>query len=305
MVLFKIEYKVLSDKDIAVDTSDEKVKAFWEAKQLEFMSEVSYEVQYIKQEKINKEHTATKISEHYAENKTHFKDEEGKILILEDAKSEVIAELDAKATKDKALRNYIAYKKAKLSSEVPIESIVISLESNPFGTETLEKIKSLSVTSPYLKPVKIEDEYFTFKLMKINQSQAKSYEDAKAIVLPMFVAEQKRTQLVSLAENSFKTFKGIQTDFITNKDAMKITAITLMEANDFLVQLFNTQSKQGYITLKDGKIVMYNILEQKLLTNINTTEDESIIRLKSAMFNEGIIKSLQNKYKTEIFMEGL
>ena len=71
------------------------------------------------------------------------------------------------------------------------------------------------------------------------------------------------------------------------------------------MQLFNAQTKRGYITLKDGKIVMYNILEQKLLTDANTDQDESIAKLKSAMFNEGILKSLRSKYKTEIFIEGL
>ena len=42
-----------------------------------------------------------------------------------------------------------------------------------------------------------------------------------------------------------------------------------------------------------------------MLDNSNINQDDSIIRLKSAMFNEGLIKNLQNKYKTEIFIEGL
>ncbi len=301
----KIEYKVLSDRNIAVDTSDEKLKAFWEPKQLSFMNEVSYEVKYIKQAKVTKEYTEAKISERYAENKTHFKGEDGKILPLNEAKLQVIAELDAKATKDKALRSYIAYKKGKLASDVTIESIVISASSNPFTAQTLEKIKSLSVTSPYLKPVEIDGEYFTFELVKVNQSQAKSFYEAKEMVLPLFIAEQKRTQLITLAENSVETFKGTQTDFLTNKDAIKITDITLLEGNDFLMQLVITQKKRGYITLKDGKVVLYNILEQKLLTNSNIKDNESIVKLKSTMFSEGLIKSLKNKYATEIFIKGL
>ena len=50
---------------------------------------------------------------------------------------------------------------------------------------------------------------------------------------------------------------------------------------------------------------MYNILEQKLLDTTNTNQNDSIVKLKSAMFNEGLIKKLQNKYKTEIFIKGL
>ncbi len=50
---------------------------------------------------------------------------------------------------------------------------------------------------------------------------------------------------------------------------------------------------------------MYNILEQKMLSNSNVNRDNPIVKLKSAMFNESLVKNLQNKYKTEIFIQGL
>ena len=157
----KIEYKTLTDKDITIDTSDVALKPFWESKQQEFMTEVSYEVKYLKQDRITKEHEEAKVSEHYSENKNHFKDAEGKILPLESAKESVLAELDAKATKDMALRTYIAYKKGKLSQDVKVYTVTASQSNNPFNEDVLEKIKKLSVTSPYLKPVEVDGEYFT------------------------------------------------------------------------------------------------------------------------------------------------
>ena len=301
----KIEYKVLTDKDINIDTSDTSLKPFWEAKQQSFMSEVSYEVKYIKQEKVTKEHEESKISSHYSENRNHFKGSDGKILKLENAKDAVIVELNAKATKDKALRTYIAYKKSKLADDVKINTLTVSKTNNPFNTLALEKIEKLSLTSPFLKPVEVDGEYFTFELLKVNPSKVKSFEDAKAAILPLFIAEQKRVQLLELAKSSVDTFKGTRTDFITNKDAVKITEITLLEANDFLMQLFNTQNKRGYISLRDGKVVLYNILEQKMLEDSNINQDKSVEKIKSAMFNEGLIKNLQNEYKTEIFIQGL
>jgi len=301
----KIEYKVLTNADINIDTSDTVVKPFWETSKQNFMTEVSYEVNYIKQVQVSKEHDAIKIDEYYSQNRTHFKDEDGKILTLEDAKEGVIAELNAKATKDMALRAYIAYKKGKLSNDVNVQTIVISETNNPFNEVALEKIKKLSFTSPFLKPVEIDGEYFTFKLIKTNPSKAKSFEEAKSLVLPLFIESQKKIKLLELAKNSLNSFKGTQTEFITNKDAIKITDITLLEGNDFLMQLFNKQEKRGIISLKDGKVVLYNILEQKLLENINSNQDDSIVKLKSAMFNEGLISTLQNKYKTEIFIQGL
>jgi len=86
---------------------------------------------------------------------------------------------------------------------------------------------------------------------------------------------------------------------------MSFSDISVIEANEFLNQLFNSQKKRGIITLKGGKVIVYNILEQKILNVSNNNQDISITRLKSAMFNDGLIKNLQNKYKTEIFIEGL
>ena len=301
----KIEYKVLSDRDIEIDSSDAALKPFWEASQQKYMTQVSYEVKYIKQKKVTKEYDEAKISLYYSENRTHFKGKDGKILKLEDTKDAVISELNAKATKDMALRTYIAYKKGKLSSDIDVKTSVVSQSNNPFNEVAFEKIQKLSTSSPYLKPIEIDGEYFTFKLIKINPSTVKSFEDAKALVLPLFIEQQKKRKLIELATSLVETFKGKTTDFLTNKDAIKITDISLLEGNDFLIKLFNTQKKRGFISLADGKVVLYNILEQKMLQNSNTNQDNSIKKLKSAMFNEGLIKKLQNEYKTEIFIQGL
>ena len=301
----KIEYKVLSDANITINTSDAALKPFWESKKHEFMSEVSYDVKYIKQEKVSKEHDDAKISEHYAQNKNHFKDTDGKILTLENAKEKVIAELNAKTTKEMALRAYIAYKKRKLSEDIQVDTLTLSKSNNKFNEEILTKIAKLSITSPYLKPVKLDGEYFTFELIKINPSKVQSFENAKASVLPLFSKSQKKEKLMQLANDSLANFKGTTTDFITNKDSMSLSDIPLLEAERFLAQLFNSQKKRGIITLDSGKVILYNILEQKMLNISNNDQANSMTQLKTTLFNEGIIKNLQNKYTTEIFIEGL
>ncbi|MFT5660660.1 MAG: peptidyl-prolyl cis-trans isomerase D [Sulfurimonas sp.] len=299
----KIEYKVLDDSNLSVDTSDSALKPFWEMKQQDFMTEVSYELKYIKQERITKEHTQEKIDSHYAENRNHFKDVDGKILSKDVAHSKILDELNAKATKDMALRGYIAYKKRKLSDGVEVKTALISKSNNPFNQETIEKIEGLSIVSPFLKPLNVDGEYFTFELIKINQSVTKSFEEAKASVLPLFITTQKREKLFKLAKDMQDSFTGIKTDFITNQDTSKITALSLQEGNEFLVQLFNSSSKKGSITLQNEKVILYNILEQKLLDNSNISDD-SIVKIKSSIFNAGLIKNLNSTYKTEIFIQG-
>ncbi|MEA1891120.1 MAG: peptidylprolyl isomerase [Campylobacterota bacterium] len=301
----KINYKVLNDKQIEVDTSDKLLKSYWETKQQEFMTEVSYEIAYIKQERVSNKYDETKIKEHYIANKTHFKDVEGKLLPLEGARSAVIIKLNDKATKDSALRAYIAYKKDKLSSDIEILNAKISASYNPYGAEALEKISKLSLTSPYLKPIIADDEYYTFKLLKVNPSRIKSFEEAKKELLSTFIAEQKKSKLLELAQNSIETFNGTTTDYITNADASKLTELDAKQANEFLNSLFISQEKRGFVLLNDGNVVLYNILEQKLLNNTNTYAGNPIAGLKDAIFNQGLVKNLQNEYKTTILIEGL
>ena len=299
----KIEYKVLDDSNISVSISDTDLKPYWEAKQQQFMNEVSYELKYIKQEKITQDHSEEKINTYYAENKNHFKNDEAKIMSLEDARSLVLDELNAKATKDMALRNYIAYKKRKLSDAVELKTVVVSQTSNPFTQEALDKIEDLSITSPFLKPIEIDGAYFTFELIKINPSTVKTFEEAKEALIPMYTRDKKREKLFDLVKNSLESFKGTQTDFVTNTDADKITELSVEEANEFLMQLFTSNTKKGSISLKNGKIILYNILEQKMLQNTNESA-ESIANLKSTILSSGLIKILNAKYKTDIFIQG-
>ena len=301
----KINYKILDNSNINIDTSDKNLKPFWESKKQNFKTEVSYDIEIIKQPKLSKTYDEKTIKERYLNNKTHFKGNDSKILPYEQAKEKVLAELNAKATKEQALRTYIAYKKGKLSQDIKPTKLTISASNNPFNTKLFDKITKTTNSSPYLKPVLVDDTYIIVKLLKTNHAKTKTYEEAKDLVLPLYVAEKKREKLLELAKNSVGTFNGKTTGFITNQDSSKLTDLNTQEGNKFLLELFSSQQKRGYIVIDDTKVVLYNILEQKLLENDNTKNSDAIVNIKSALFNKGLIKTLQNKYKTEIFIKGL
>jgi len=301
----KINYKVLNDKNIKIDISNDILKAYWETKKQNFMTVVSYDIKYIKHSKLDKKYEPAELKEYYNENKTHFKGKDGRIQTFDNAKEMVKAELDEKETKKEALRTYISYKKGKVADDIKVESATISSLKNPFTNEVLEKISALTHISPILKPVLVNGEYITFELIKTNPSKTKTFENARSDIIPMYTNEQKNTKLFELAKSSIATFNGKTTEFITRKDSNKLVDLQAAQATEFLSILFNKQEKRGFITLDDGTVVLYNILEQKLLNKTNTDSNKQVVRLKSAMFNEGLIKNLQNKYKTEIFIQGL
>jgi len=301
----KINYKVLSAEMVTLDTSDAKLKKFWENIKENFMTDVAYEINFVKQNPVNKLYDDATVAQYYKENRTHFKDQEGKILPLDKAKDRVIAELNKKASKDAALRTYIAFKKGKLAADVKKEHLLISKSNNPFNEEALITVSKLSLTKPFAKPVLVNNNYYIIELVKVHPAEAKSFEEAKAEVLPLYIKQKKQEELLALAKKSLQSFKGQESDFITVNDTEKIKGLSKQEAAEFLQNLFRSEKRRAFVTLKDGKIVLFNILEQKLLTNKNNNQSDVITRLKSTMFSEGLIKTLQNTYKTEIFIQGL
>ena len=300
----KINYKLLTRDDVTVTVDDAKLQEFWKMMADNFKTEVIYEVKYIVQKPLHNSYDDAKITQYYNEHKPHFKDTDGKILPLEKAKPLVIKELNAKATKDKALRSYIAYKKGKLDTNTQVFDAKVSLSNNPFNEDAYKKIASLSTAAPYAKPIQINNTYYTFELVKIVPSKNKTFADAKAEVTPLYIKQTKEKKLLEIAKNTYKNFQGITTDFITLNDSDKLTVLSQQEAAEFLQKLFTSDKKNSFITLQSGKIVLYNILEQKLLTKTNNNSD-TIAQIKRALFNEGLIQTLQNKYQTEIYIKGL
>ena len=301
----KIEYKVLSADMITLKPTDAELKKFWQNIKSNFMTDVEYEIAVVKLTPLTQEYDAPTIEKYYKANRTHFKDDQGKILPLEKAKSAVISELNAKASKDQALRTYIAFKKGKLDSSVKKENMTLSATNNPLGAKALQTVKTLTATRPFAKPVFIQNSYYIFELIKAHPAVEKSFEAARAEVLPLYMQEKKKEKLFALAQSSLKTFKGKTSPFLTIESKKELSGLSKPETAKFLQKLFVSEKKKAFITLDDGKIVLYNILEQKLLTNKNSQESNIIAQLKSAMFNEGLLKTLQNKYKTEIFIKGL
>lgn len=301
----KIEYKVLSPEDITLDIKDEDLKAFWQTMQNNFMNEVSYNVRFIKQEPVVATYDDAKISSHYQDNKTHFKDKNGKILPLEQAKDAVVAELNAAATKKAALRAFVDYKNGKLDEKTTINETVISKTKNPFNAEVLEKISSAAMTKPFIKPIEVDGFYYSFELVKVNPATPKTFAEAKAVVIPFYVDQKKKEKILELANNSVSVFKGKTSEFLTIESTDKLATLSAAESTEFVQKLFMSDKKRSFITLQSGKIVLYNILEQKLLEKSNNDQANVVARLKTGIFSEGLMKTLQNRYKTEIFIQGL
>ena len=300
----KVEYKVLDSSDVTLDTSDEKLKAYWENQQQNYMNAPSYTIEYIIQEKLTTEPDEAAISEYYSAHRTEFTDAEGKILEPVAAKALVIAAIDAKATNKQALRSYIAFKKEKLDSSVDVQSATISEGQDLFGNEILTEVANINITSPYLKPRKIGEKYVVIKLKSSNPATPKSFEEAKADVLVDYTKQQSSVQLQKLANEMLNDFSGTESDFLTQNTQTPLMGLNQSETQQFVAELFSATQKKGFIPVSEGKLVLFNIIDQKILATEDESQVAQVARLKASIFNDALLKMLESKYKIESFVEG-
>jgi len=301
----KISYKVLTPESIEIVVTDKELKPYWESNKFNFMTDPQYTLKTITVAIEASNPSEDEIKEYYKANKHNFKAEDGKILPLKKAKEQVIAALDTKAANKKALKTYIAFKKSKLDPSVEIKTSVIDKSNQPYSQELFTEIINLTPAQPYLKPRKVENSFVVVKLEKTKASEPKSYEAAKDEVSKQYVSEQKHFKLQEVAENSKEKFDGTATDFLSRDDVSKIDGLSEAEATEFLGKMFESQSKHGYIELTDGNIVLYTILEQKMLNNTITDQANDVMGIKSRILDRGLIKILEEKYPTEIYVKGL
>lgn len=300
----KISYKVLDASMIKVSPSEEELKSYWEEHKFEYMSEPSFQVELIEQTPVARDYSEEELKEAYESSKHEFVNEEGMIKSFADAKPDVISALNTEATNKEALRTYISYKKESLDPSVTTQAFTISQSSNPFGQGVLEKISKLTAEKPYLKPQEVDGKFLIFKLVQSKGSEPKSFEEAKAQVKAALRAEQTTAKLRTLAKNSLATFSGKKSQFLTRESISKLPPLSEYEAAEFLEALFSQQEKRGFVELKGNKIVLFNILEQKLLGKENKTQEKNVLRLKASLLNDGLLKKLEAQYPVTSYLKG-
>ncbi len=300
----KISYKILDTSMIKVDASEEKLRAYWEENKMSYMNEPSFKLEAIEQISVTAQYSDDEIKEFYEKEKHNFTKESGEIKTLEEAKEDLIIALNLKATNKEALRTYIAYKKDKLTDETTKQIFTITQSSNPFGAEVYEKVSKLNLDKPHLKPQEINGKFFIFKLIEAKTSEPKTFEQAKTEVKTAFQTTQTQVQLNTLAKDSVATFTGTTSPFLTRESINKLKPLSEFEAAEFLEQLFAQQEKRGFIKLKGEKIVLFNILEQKLLKKENNNQEKNVLRLKTSLLNDGLLKKLEAHYPVTSYLEG-
>ena len=302
----KLAYEVLTESDVNFVPEEEKIKDFWEIQKENFMTKQSYELSIVWTKSNDINVTDDEIKSYYETNSFNYTNAEGKQLSFQEAKERASKDLKLKKAKKSAQKDYIAFKKGQLTQN---ETITLPLGDLKLTKEIWEII-SQKDTGDIIKPKVVGDMYATIKIEKVTLPQVKSYDDAKDEVMVLYTEQAKKEALLALAQKRLKAFNAttaIQSDFVKLEENVKLEPLNNQESLQFLQKLFTSTKEKGIISVAD-KIVVYNILEQKLApVDANETElvKQTVNKLKQSTFESNLIKVLDKKYPTETYVGGL
>jgi peptidyl-prolyl cis-trans isomerase D len=302
----KLAYSVLTADDVNFTLDNTKLKTFWETQKNNFMTKKAYEFSVIWTESTDTNVTDDEVKTFWEANTFNYAGADGKQLSFSDAKEQAKSDLKLKKTKKAAQKTYIALKKGKIKST---ETLKLDLNDPKLTTELWSEIQQKNI-GDILKPKVIESKYATLKIEAIKEPKVKTFEEAKSEVTVIYIAEEKKNALSKLAENALKDFNesnATMSEFITLEKHDNLKRLNSQESLQFIQKLFTSTKEKGIINLSN-KIIVYSVVEQKLLPMDDNKTDlvkQTVNQVKQNIFESNLIKELDKKYPTEVYMEGL
>jgi peptidyl-prolyl cis-trans isomerase D len=264
------------------------------------MSEIVYDLEIKTIPLISSNPSEEEIKTQYDKFKSDYKFEDGRIKTFEEAKEQVIADLDEKFTKKEALSLFLKLKKDEEKFD---KSESFAQSKLPFVAENIEKIDEVK-NGEVVKPFFENKNYYIVKLVNKKPSAPLSFEEAKDKVTLDFQRELKSKKLDETENSMLSGFVGDNINDVTRESISKIPNLGQQEAATFLNQLFSSTKKEGVIRL-DDKAVLYRINNSKIAT-YDKSKDElvknAVIQVQEGDLINNLLKKLETIYpiKTSI-----
>ena len=302
----KISYKVLTESDVNYVSDDIKVKAFWETQKEDYMTIKEYNLSLVWTASNDMNISNDELLNYYETNSLNYTNAEGKQLSFEEAKKTVSVDLKLKKTKKSAQKAYIAFKKGALQN---VETVVLPLGDTKLTSRLWEEIQKKSI-GDILKPKIVGTQYVTVKINSIKKPQVMTYEQAKEEVTKIFDTQAKKEALFKLAETTLEKLEEsnpIVSDFVNLSKNDNLESLNSQESLQFLQKLFTSNKEKGIISILE-KVIVYNIIEQKLISMDENQTDfvkQTVNQIKKKTFESNLLQLLDKQYPTEVYMGGL
>jgi peptidyl-prolyl cis-trans isomerase D len=299
----KLKYNILTEKDVTVEIDDKKLKEFWEERKEQYKTAKKYtlDIQWTETKDANV--TDADIESFYNDNKFNYTDKEGKILPLKEVKAFIESDVKVKKSKKSAYKRYLSLKKGELEKS---ETVTLDIYDPKLSKDLWKEISS-STKNTLLKPKVVNQQYACVKIVNIIEPVIKTFEEVKESITPQYKEKVAKEALAALADKKLSTIDTDEanvSNFITldNAEKQKI-GLNTQETSEFISKLFTSNQEKGIIPI-GSKVIVYEIVEQKLINLENNNTDDlykSADMVKKQSFEASLMKKLDKLYPTELY----
>ena len=284
-----------------VTVNEEAIKAYWDKNKSNYLTKKSYTLEVLNLPASQTKFDDKTLEDFYAQEKHNYTHPDGKLMSFEEAKTKVATDLRLKNDKKSSLESFLAFKKGEVNAS---ETKVI------FDDDTLYPLDKIQIASrdEVLKPVILKDNYVIIKLKEIKFPEPMPYEMAKKDANRDLLEELKSAALEKKAAAKLENFTGNDIGFVSRDSVKSIAGLSEAKSAEFLSHVFDNTTKKGYKVI-DGKAIVYEVLEQKLLNKDKAKQyvsmiSENVLQVKQAELNQNLIKKLAAAYKVEQYYKG-
>jgi hypothetical protein len=127
------------------------------------------------------------------------------------------------------------------------------------------------------------------------------FEMVRVIVKNRLIIEKSEDILLNKAKKLYtQDFKGKISPFISLQDVDKIPELSPDDAKQLLQTIFTQMTNSGFLKL-GSNVVIYKVVEQRVNHSLPDVDSEIMLNIKGKIFDNNLIKKLEQRYSVEIY----
>lgn len=281
----RLSVQILGANDVRVDIDEADLKKFYEENKENYKSKKSFEVELISHRIDEIKASGEEVEKYFNDNLQNYT-KDGVRAEFSQIKEQVANDFKEWRAKRNALESSIALRDGKIKGEI----LTISEDSHPELVNALSTSKSKTRIEPILD----DDVYFVAKILKEIPQAIAEFSVVESQVRKDYAPQALRNALIAEATKRQNLFAGQDIGFFGFGSNRLILSLNALETQQALQEIFSKSDKSGFVVL-GNRVLLYNILEQKMLEN---SQDSQIYNnIKSQILEQSLFDFLSKKYK--------
>lgn len=182
----KLDILILNPNDVKISLNEEEMKKYYESHKKDFKKPTSFKTRSLYFDASLEKPDLKELEEYYHKNKVSYLDKEGKLQDFKGVQEQVKHDLSMQKANEKALRSYIALKKANAQNYTTQD---FEENNSPYTAEITQKLAALKPLE-ILKPEPFKDGFIVVQLISQTKDELQNFDEAKSALKTRLTQEK-------------------------------------------------------------------------------------------------------------------